>query len=123
MEAKIWISNLDRSTTEEELDALFSEYGTVVEVIIDREPEAGRKTLNALVEMATEAEASDALDGLNGYRLNRRTLELDWFDQGDEDVDNEEYDEDFSDDDDLEEVVWEDEEEDFSPTNRRIHLN
>ncbi len=109
MEAKIWISNVDRSTTEEELEALFSEYGRVVEVIIDRETEEDTKTLNALVEMANEQEAAEAMETLDGYRLNRRSLELDWFDEEDEDED---YESDFDyEDDEDEEVVWEDEED------------
>jgi RNA recognition motif-containing protein len=89
MEAKIWISNLTPGTTAEQLSALFAEYGEVLEAIVSEDPEEGKTTYNALVNLNSEEGAADAIEELEGYKLNKRPLQLDWFGEEDDDYEDE----------------------------------
>ncbi|HZZ71047.1 MAG TPA: RNA-binding protein [Pirellulales bacterium] len=74
MGKRIYVGNLPWSTTSEELESLFGEFGPVVaaEVISDRE--TGRSRGFGFVEMESEAGMSAAIEALNGKDMGGRPL-------------------------------------------------
>lgn len=72
----IFVRNLDPTTTEAQLKALFSGYGSVesVTLVTDRDTSGPRGF--AFVEMTDTAEAKTAIESLNGFRLNDRAMRL-----------------------------------------------
>lgn len=71
---KIRVSNIDRSTTEDELFELFEEFGEVVNVELNEEPDSGLDTFTAWVEMKFVADAEEAIAELNGEWVDGRDL-------------------------------------------------
>lgn len=71
---KLYVGNMSFKTTQSELEAAFSEYGTVQSVSIVTDRDTGRPRGFGFVEMATDAEAQAAIDGLNGADLGGRAL-------------------------------------------------
>jgi len=76
MQVKIYAGNLSYSVTDEELRTAFSQFGSVdsADVIMDRA--TGRSKGFGFVEMADEAEARAAIQGLNGKDLDGRSLNV-----------------------------------------------
>ncbi len=74
MEVKLYVGNLSYSATEEELQDLFAQAGTVKSVTIVKDRETGRARGFAFVEMETEAEAQKAISVLNGANFMERAL-------------------------------------------------
>lgn len=72
MAKNLYVGNLPFSTTDEELQEAFSQFGTVIraQVIMDRE--TGRSRGFGFVEMADGAE--EAVNGMNGKQFQGRTL-------------------------------------------------
>jgi cold-inducible RNA-binding protein len=73
---KIFVGNLNFQTTQDDLRAAFSPYGTIdsVNVITDRD--TGQPRGFAFVEMASKSEADNAINALNGTELNGRALNV-----------------------------------------------
>lgn len=71
---KIKVSNIDRSTTEEDVFALFEEFGDVVAVTLNDEPDEGEFTFSATVEMDFEEDALEAINELNGESVDGEIL-------------------------------------------------
>ncbi len=71
---KLYVGNLPYSVSSNELESLFSQFGTVesAQVIIDRD--TGRSKGFGFVEMSTHEEAQAAIDGLSGKEINGRAL-------------------------------------------------
>lgn len=69
--SKLYVGNLGYSTTQEQLQELFAQYGEVRQVNIIPGRDFG------FVEMANSSEAESAKEGLNGYDLDGRTLRVD----------------------------------------------
>lgn len=69
---KIYVGNLLFTATEEQLKALFEQYGTVTSVRIESDRETGRPRGFGFVEMATGG--VDAIANLHGYELDKRSL-------------------------------------------------
>lgn len=74
MGTKLYVGSLPYSTTEQQLNELFAQYGTVqsAKVITDRY--TGQSRGFGFVEMATGEEAQKAITALNGSALGGRTL-------------------------------------------------
>ena len=72
----IYVSNLSFKVTEQTLIDLFSKYGTVnsAKIIKDRETQQSRGF--AFVEMASESEGRQALEGLNNKDVDGRTINV-----------------------------------------------
>lgn len=70
---KIYIGNLPFRSTEEDLQELFEQYGTVdsVRIILDRE--TGRSRGFGFVEMS-DADGQTAIDALHGFDFQGREL-------------------------------------------------
>ncbi|MBU4173454.1 MAG: RNA-binding protein [Actinobacteria bacterium] len=73
---KIYVGNLSYSTSEEDVRAAFSQFGTVdsADVIIDRN--SGRSKGFGFVEMSNDDEANAAITGLNDKDLDGRSLNV-----------------------------------------------
>jgi RNA recognition motif-containing protein len=74
MPSKLYVGSLPYSVNDETLSQLFSTYGTVesAKVITDRE--TGLSKGFGFVEMASEQEATEAINNLNGTGFEGRTL-------------------------------------------------
>lgn len=75
MTKKLYVGNLPFSTTEEELERMFSAHGTVTSVKLIRDRETGRSRGFAFVEMEDPG-ASDAMRALDGKDLGGRPLKV-----------------------------------------------
>ena len=74
--AKLFVGNLNFNTTGAELEALFSEAGDVVEVILPADRATGRPRGFAFVEYADEAAAAAAIQRFDGHELGGRELRV-----------------------------------------------
>jgi RNA recognition motif-containing protein len=74
MGKRLYVGNLPYSVTEADLRDAFAASGDVAEVKMMLDRETGRPRGFAFVEMATDAEASRAIENLNGRDLQGRTL-------------------------------------------------
>ena len=74
MSRKLYVGNLPYNTDETQLQDLFAQAGTVDTVSVVRDRETGRARGFAFVEMASEAEAKQAINQLNSYQLDGRAL-------------------------------------------------
>lgn len=71
---KLYAGGLNYAIDDQRLREIFAPHGTVesAQVIMDRM--TGRSRGFGFVEMSSEAEAQNAIDGLNGVRVDGRTL-------------------------------------------------
>jgi RNA recognition motif-containing protein len=76
MDVRIYVGNLNKSTTQDEINTLFAQAGTVstVEVIKDRG--TGQSKGFAFVSMPTQAEADKAVSMFNDYDLAENKLKV-----------------------------------------------
>lgn len=72
----IFVGNLNFGTTETSIRSLFEPYGAVERVNIVTDRDTGQARGFAFVEMSVDAEATAAMDGLNGSDLDGRTLNI-----------------------------------------------
>jgi len=73
---KLLIRNLSRSTTEEELRALFAEYGTVQSCDLVSDKITGASKGFAFVEMPHSGDAKAAMKKLNNLNLADRKIRV-----------------------------------------------
>ena len=73
---KILIRNLDRSTTEEELQGLFQEYGTVQSCNIVMDRENGTSKGFGFIEMPKSGEAKVAIKNLNNKAIGSNKIRV-----------------------------------------------
>ncbi len=76
MTTKLYVGNLSYDTTEEELQELFSQAGSVTSVALPTDRETGRPRGFGFVEMASEEEARKAITMFNGQTLRDRQLKV-----------------------------------------------
>ena len=76
MEAKVYVGNLSKSTTQDELNVLFAQAGevTAAEVIKDRK--SGESRGFAFVTMSAQSEADKAVSMFNAYSLGDHVLKV-----------------------------------------------
>ncbi len=72
----IFVGNLSYQTTQDELEAAFSEFGAVERVSIVRDRDTGQSRGFAFVEMTNSAEAAKAIESLNGREMNGRAMNV-----------------------------------------------
>ena len=70
----IYVGNLSRDVTEDELRQAFEAFGEVTAARIITDKLTGASRGFGFVEMPTKTEAEDAIAGLNGTELKGRTL-------------------------------------------------
>ncbi|HLO28188.1 MAG TPA: hypothetical protein VK249_03580, partial [Anaerolineales bacterium] len=76
MEAKVYVGNLSKSTTPEELNTLFTQAGEVMlaEVIKDRK--SGESKGFAFITMSAQNEADKAVSMFNAYSFSDHVLKV-----------------------------------------------
>jgi RNA recognition motif-containing protein len=77
MDVKLYVGNLSKSTTQEELNTLFKQAGDVglVNIITDRTN--GESKGFAFVTMSAQSEADKAISMFNSYSLSEHELKVD----------------------------------------------
>jgi len=72
----IYVGNLSREVTEEELRQEFAAFGQVTSVSIIKDKYSGQSRGFGFVEMPSKSEGQAALTGLKGKTLKDRTLDV-----------------------------------------------
>lgn len=72
----IYVGNLSYAVTQEDLSAIFAEYGTVKRVQLPTDRETGRPRGFGFVEMETDAEETAAIEALDGAEWMGRDLKV-----------------------------------------------
>jgi len=72
----IYVGNLSREVTDDELRQSFEAFGQVTSVNIIKDRYSGESRGFGFVEMSTKSEAQAAINGLNGTSLGERTLSV-----------------------------------------------
>ena len=71
---KLYVGNLPYGVRDNDLEQAFSQFGTVASARVMMERDTGRSKGFGFVEMANEAEAQAAIQGMNGQPLGGRSL-------------------------------------------------
>ena len=74
MAKRLYVGNLPYEVTQDQLQKLFSEAGTVDEVNLITDKMTGRAKGFAFIDMGTEKEAQEAIKKFNDYELDGRKL-------------------------------------------------
>jgi len=77
MEVKLYVGNLSKSTTQEELSALFTQAGEVVVADVIKDRDSGEAKGFAFITMSTQSEAEKAIHMFNAYSLHEQELKVD----------------------------------------------
>ena len=72
----IYVGNLSYEVTEEDLNSVFAEYGSVKLVKLPTDRETGRVRGFAFVEMASETDELAAIEALNGAEWMGRDIKV-----------------------------------------------
>lgn len=72
----IYVGNLNYEVTQEDLNEVFGEYGTVKRVYLPTDRETGRKRGFGFVEMETDEQETEAISTLDGAEWMGRTLRV-----------------------------------------------
>jgi RNA recognition motif-containing protein len=76
MDIRIYVGNLAKSTTQDEINTLFAQAGTVSSVELVKDRVSGQSKGFAFVAMPTQAEADKAISMFNAYSLAGNTLKV-----------------------------------------------
>ncbi len=72
----IYVGNMSRNASEEDLREAFEAFGQVTSINIIKDKFSGEPRGFGFVEMQGKAEAQAAIDGMNGKELKGRTLNV-----------------------------------------------
>ena len=72
----IYVGNISYSTTEQDLEQTFGEFGTVEDARVIRYADSGRSKGFAFVTMNNDAEAKAAIEALNEKELQGRNIRV-----------------------------------------------
>lgn len=76
MNEKLYVGNLPKSTTQEELTTLFAQAGEIVETDLITDRKSGQSKGFAFITMSQESEAEKAINMFNAYSLNEQELKV-----------------------------------------------
>jgi RNA recognition motif-containing protein len=76
MDTRIYVGNLAKTTTQEEINTLFATAGTVTSVELVMDKGTGLSKGFAFVSMPEQAEAEKAISMFNAYSLSDSTLKV-----------------------------------------------
>ncbi len=74
MSTKLYVGNLSFNTSNEDLQELFGQAGTVETVNIVEDRDTGRSRGFGFIEMSSKEEANTAIEQLNGKEVDGRAL-------------------------------------------------
>ena len=70
----IFVANIERKVSDEQLQELFQQYGEIASLKLIRDRDTGVSKGYAFVEMSNDDEAQKAIDALNEFDLEGRAL-------------------------------------------------
>ena len=73
---KLLVRNLDRLTTEEELEVIFSEFGEIEYCTLVMDPKSGSSKGFGFIEMPRSSEANAAIKNLNYKTIGRNKIRV-----------------------------------------------
>ena len=76
MDVRVYVGNLNKSTTEDEINTLFAQAGTVASVDLIKDKGTGTSRGFAFVTMPEQAEADKAISMFNAYSLADNELKV-----------------------------------------------
>jgi RNA recognition motif-containing protein len=76
MDTRIYVGNLNKSTTQDEINTLFAQAGTVASVDLVKDKVSGKSKGFAFVNMPEQAEAEKAISMFNAYSLDENELKV-----------------------------------------------
>jgi len=76
MDTRIYVGNLNKSTTQDEINALFAQAGMVTSVDLIKDKGTGVSKGFAFVNMSEQAEAEKAISMFNAYSLAGNELKV-----------------------------------------------
>jgi cold-inducible RNA-binding protein len=76
MEARLYIGNLSKSTTQEELNMLFGQAGQVTAAEVVKDRKSGESRGFAFITMSAQSEADQAVSMFNTYLLSEHALKV-----------------------------------------------
>ena len=76
MDTRIYVGNLNKSTTQDEINTLFAQAGTVTSVDLIKDKGTGKSKGFAFVTMPEQAEAEKAISMFNAYSLDESELKV-----------------------------------------------
>ena len=76
MDVRIYVGNLAKSTTQDEINTLFAQAGSVSSVELIKDRGTGMSKGFAFVSMAAQADADKAISMFNAYSLANNTLKV-----------------------------------------------
>lgn len=76
MEFEIYVGNLSKSTTQEELNTLFTQAGEVTSVRVIKNRTSGESNGFAFIKMSAQSEADKAVSMFNAYALDNHHLRV-----------------------------------------------
>ncbi len=71
---KLFVAGLPYDMDDAELEEFFEKFGTVLSAKVSMDRETGKSRGFGFVEMPLEAEANEAIEGLNNLPIGRKTL-------------------------------------------------
>jgi len=77
MNVKLYVGNLSKSATQEELSTLFAQAGEVIVADVIKDRDSGESKGFAFVSMGTQSEAEKAIHMFNAYSLHEQELKVD----------------------------------------------
>ena len=75
-ETEVYVGNLSRSTTQDDLNVLFSQAGDVASINIVKDRKSGASNGFAFVIMSAQSEADKAVSMFNAYSLDDHFLRV-----------------------------------------------
>jgi RNA recognition motif-containing protein len=76
MDIRIYVGNLAKTTTQDEINTLFAKAGTVSSVELVKDKATGQSKGFAFVSMPTQADADKAISMFNAYSLANNALKV-----------------------------------------------
>ena len=76
MDVRIYVGNLAKSTTDEDLKKLFSQAGTVTAAEVVKDRDSGQSKGFGFITMTDQAEADKAISMFNAYKLSDHELKV-----------------------------------------------
>lgn len=76
MEARLYVGNLSKSTTQDDLNTLFAQAGRVTSVEVIKDHKSGESKGFAFVTMSTQSEANQVINMFNLHLLSGHTLNI-----------------------------------------------
>jgi len=76
MEVRIYVGNLAKSTTDEDLKTLFSQAGTVSAAEVVKDRDSGQSKGFGFITMTDQAQADKAISMFNAYKLSDHELKV-----------------------------------------------